>query len=202
MSQQPMWDELYVSTTLLGRGPVKSTLPLRVAWGYISLDNVREMPGLAAVQGSGPGSHSHYRSFSLLRLCFLPAVGTTQAVYLLAVLWKSKGVTIWSSARCGWWDAPTMVKSGEQPGRHRKGDLYKALIHSSPWLEVWAIQPYVESLLFKTAASSFLFIIFSSHFPLCFPIWNEQKFIFSTGLLGGSQFFPGMFCVGWEGWGG
>lgn len=106
----------------IGSGSVGSSLGLRVACCHGNSNNARTMQGLAAVGGSGPGFHSRCRLFSPVTLVFMPAVRATKAFCLLGLLWKDKWAKkIWASAWCGWRDAPAVVKSGEQRGRHRKG---------------------------------------------------------------------------------
>lgn len=91
---------------------------------------------------------------------------------------------------------PPGFKVMNSMGGTEKADEGGALSVSDPLpprLQTWAAQPSLDSLSFNAAGSSL--IIFSSHFPLCSPVWNEQNFLVSTGLFFGVCMWGGGVVV-------
>lgn len=127
-----------------------------------------------------------------MTLVLVPAVRTTKALYLLGLLRKNKWVKIWASAWYGWWDTPTVVKSGEQHGRPRKGRRrvtfirlwFTPALDSKPGQHSPALTHYylkLQPLLFSSS-----FSVHDFHYVILF----DRNITFSSSLC----FFGGSTC--------
>lgn len=116
------------------------------------------MQGLAAIEGSGPGSHSHCKPFSPVTLVFLPAVWTTKAPAFCVCCgrtneWRRSGPL----HAMGDEMTPPCLKVMNSMGGTERADEGGTLSGSDPLptrLQTWAAQPGLDSLLFKAAGSS------------------------------------------------